>query len=27
MNDDDRSLIKEIRGSGFTKGHFYRGVD
>jgi len=27
MNDDDRSLIKEIKGSGFTKGHFYRGID
>jgi len=27
MNDDDRLLIKEIKGLGFTKGHFYRGVD
>jgi putative protease len=24
---EDRSLIEEIKGMGFTKGHFYRGVD
>jgi putative protease len=27
MNSDDRLLLDEIKGNGFTKGHFYRGVD
>lgn len=27
VNDKDRLLVKEIKSNGFTKGHFYRGVD
>lgn len=27
INSDDRLFIDEIKGRGFTKGHFYRGVD
>ncbi len=27
MNEKDRSFIKEIKNNGFTKGHFYRGVE
>jgi putative protease len=27
MDQNDRSLVEKIKGKGFTKGHFYRGVD
>ncbi len=27
MDENDRTLLDKIKGEGFTKGHFYRGVD
>lgn len=27
MDESDRLLLERIKGRGFTKGHFYRGVD
>jgi len=27
MDKYDRSLIERVKAKGFTKGHFYRGVD
>jgi len=27
MDENDRSLLERVKSGGFTKGHFYRGVD